>query len=142
MPVPPRVSFATLCVRDLPAMAAFYRSLGWPESKENDQGFAAFQCHGAILGLYGVEHYSERYGPAPAPGAFRGVVLAINLESPAAVDAAYETIRATAGARVRGAPADLPFGRSFEFSDPEDNVWEVTFARGTSFDACGGLIFP
>ena len=32
MPIPARVSFITLCVRDLPAMAKFYRSLGWQET--------------------------------------------------------------------------------------------------------------
>ncbi len=143
MPIPARVSFATLCVRDLPAMAAFYRSLGWPESKHNGGSFAAFQCGGAVLGLFGVEHYTATHGPAPAPGAFRGVVLAINMEGPAAVDATYETLRRTAGATLHGAPQDLSFGgRGFEFSDPEGNVWEVIWAEGTSFDDREGLIFP
>ena len=143
MSVPARVSFITLCVRDLPAMARFYRSLGWPESKENDDNFAAFQCGGAILGLFGVENYTATHGPAPAPGAFRGVVLAINMGGASEVDAAYETLSHTEGATVHGAPQSLSFGgRAFEFSDPEGNVWEVAWADGTSFNAYGGLVFP
>ena len=31
---------------------------------------------------------------------------------------------------------------SFEWSDPEGNVWEVTWAEGTSFDEREALIFP
>jgi len=31
MSVPARLSFVTLCARDVPRLAAFYRSLGWPE---------------------------------------------------------------------------------------------------------------
>ena len=52
MSVPARVSFVTLAARDVPRLAACYRSLGWPESKHNAEDFAAFQCGGAVLGIY------------------------------------------------------------------------------------------
>ncbi len=55
MSLPPRVSFITLAVRDLPRMAAFFRQFGWPESETNDENHVAFQCGGAVLGLYGAE---------------------------------------------------------------------------------------
>src|SRR5205085_8784816 len=73
--VPPRLSFVTLGVRDLPKMAAFYRSLGWPESETNNEHHIAFQLGGAVLALYGAEPYERELGPAPEPGAWKGVTF-------------------------------------------------------------------
>jgi predicted enzyme related to lactoylglutathione lyase len=141
--VPARLSFVTLVARDVPRLAAFYRSFGWPESKHNDDTFAAFQCGGAVLGIYGADNYRESHGAPPVPGQFRGVVLALNCRDAAEVDRVHASIRAIDGARLHGEPQDMSFGgRSFEFSDPEGNVWEVTWAEGTSFDEREALIFP
>jgi len=141
--VPARVSFVTLAVRDMAKMTAFYRQFGWPESAQSDDSFVAFQCGGAVLGLFPVSNYEKQLGPAPAPGAFKGFELAINLEDAARLDAAYATFRTFEGIRLRGEPKDQSFGgRSFSFLDPEDNAWEVIWAAGTSFDQRGGLIFP
>ena len=143
MSVPARISFVTLAVRDLPRMAAFYRQLGWPESTTNSDAHVAFLTGGAILGLFGAEHYEATLGPAPAPGAFRGVTLAINLEGPAEVDRVHDALQSAEGATVHGPPQDLSFGgRGFTFSDPEGNAWEVIWTDGTAFDDRGGLIFP
>jgi catechol 2,3-dioxygenase-like lactoylglutathione lyase family enzyme len=141
--IPARTSFVTLAVRDLPTMTRFYRQFGWPEAKVNDETFVAFQTTGAVLGLFPAKNYEEEFGPPPAPGAFKGFVLAINLEDAARVDAAYETMKAFEGIRLMGAPKDLSFGgHGFEFLDPEGNAWEVVWAEDTSFDERGGLIFP
>jgi uncharacterized glyoxalase superfamily protein PhnB len=141
--LPARVSFVTLAVRDLPRMAAFFRQFGWPESETNDENQVAFQCGGAVLGLFGVEHYERNFGRAPEPDAFKGFTLAVNLEDAAAVDRAYETARAAEGAEVLDEPSDLSFGgRGFVFRDPEGNIWDVIWTEGTSFDERGGLIFP
>lgn len=141
--VPARMSFVTLAVRDMPAMTRFCRQFGWPESKHSDQSFVAFQTRGAVLGLSPAKNYEEEFGAPPARGVFKGIVLAINLEDAARVDAAYETMKLFDGIRILGEPKDLSFGgRGFEFLDPEGNAWEVVWAEGTSFDERGGLIFP
>jgi uncharacterized protein len=141
--LPARVSFVTLAVRDLPRMAAFFRRFRWPESETNDENHVAFQCGGAVLGLYGAEHYEPNFGPVPEPGAFKGFTLAINLEDADTVDRVYEVVRRAEGAEVLGEPTDLFFGgRGFSFRDPEGNIWDVIWADGTSFDERGGLIFP
>ena len=133
----------TLAVSDLPAMARFYRQFVWPESKFSDENFVAFQTSGAVLGLFPAKNYEEEFGAPPAPGAFKGFVLAINLEDPTRLDAAYVTMKRFDDIRILGAPKDLSFGgRGFEFLDPEGNAWEVVWAEGTSFDERGGLIFP
>jgi len=141
--IPARMSFVTLAVRDLPTMARFYRQFGWPESKFSDESFVAFQTSGAVLGLFPATNYEKEFGSPPASGAFKGVVLAINLEDAARVDAAYETLKRFDAIRILGEPKDLSFGgRGFEFVDPEGNAWEVVWAEDTSFDERGGLIFP
>jgi len=141
--IPARLSFVTLAVRDLPRMAAFYRSLGWPESARNNEHHVAFQCGGAVLGLFGAGRFEGRLGPAPAPGAFKGFTLALNLESAAEVDRVHGLLTQVEGATVHGDPEDLFFGgRGFTFEDPEGNQWDVLWADGTSFDERGGLIFP
>ena len=141
--VPARTSFVTLAVRDLPTMARFYRQFGWPESKFSDESFVAFQTSGAVLGLFPATNYEKEFGAPPAPGAFKGFVLAINLEDAARVDAAYETMKRFNDIRTKGEPKDLSFGgRGFDFLDPEGNAWEVVWADETSFDERGGLIFP
>jgi hypothetical protein len=142
MMVPARVSFVTLVVRDLPRMAAFYRSLGWPESTRNNERHVAFRCGGAILGLFGAENYEKTFGMPPEGGEFKGFTLAVNLDSPEAVDEAYEALAKTEGAALHGEPQDSFLGRGFVFSDPEGNVWDVIWAKGTSIDERGGLVYP
>jgi catechol 2,3-dioxygenase-like lactoylglutathione lyase family enzyme len=141
--IPARMSFVTLAVRDMPAMTRFYRQFGWPESKFSDESFVAFQTTGAVLGLFPAKNYEEEFGAPPAPGVFKGFVLAINLEEAARVNAAYETMKAFDDIHILGEPKDLSFGgRGFEFLDPEGNAWEVVWAEDTSFDERGALIFP
>jgi catechol 2,3-dioxygenase-like lactoylglutathione lyase family enzyme len=140
--VPARTSFVTLAVRDMPKMTRFYRQFRWPESKHSDESFVAFQTSGAVLGLFPAVNYEDEFGPVVTFG-FRGFVLAINLEDPARVDAAYKTMKGFDGIRILGEPKNLSFGgRGFAFLDPEGNSWEVVWAEGTSFDERGALIFP
>lgn len=143
MKVPARLSFVTLAVGDMARMQRFYDQFGWPKSKFSDETFAAYQCGGAVLGLFGASNYEKGYGPPPAPGAFRGFVLALNCRDAAEVDRIHEEMKGLSDIRLGGAPQDLSFGgRGFEWKDPEGNVWEVTWAEGTSFDEREGLIFP
>ena len=124
-------------------MKRFYDQFGWPPSEHNDDSFAAYQCGGAVLGLFGAENYEKRYGAPPSAGAFHGVVLSINCRDAAEVDRVYDELTKIMGVVITGEPANLSFGgRGFEWRDPEGNVWEVTWAEGTSFGREGGLIFP
>lgn len=143
MKIPARLSFVTLAVTDMPRMQRFYDQFGWPKSKHSDESFAAYQCGGAVLGLFGAANYAKVYGKPPAPAEFRGFILALNCRDAAEVDRVYEAMKVLSDVTVRGAPQDLSFGgRGFDWSDPEGNLWEVTWAEGTSFDDREGLIFP
>src|SRR5438093_12296585 len=110
MSVPARVSFVTLACRDLAAMQRFYDQFGWPKSKFSDESFAAYQCGGAVLGLFGATNYEKTYGPPLAPGAFKGFVLALNCRDAAEVDRVYGELKKIDGAKLLGEPVDLSFG--------------------------------
>ena len=84
-----------------------------------------------MLSLFGVEDLAadaRLAGPdADPPSGFRGVSLAVNVDSREGVDAAIEVARA-AGARIVKEPVDADWGgRSAYFEDPERNLWEVAW---------------
>jgi uncharacterized glyoxalase superfamily protein PhnB len=125
-------------------MRDFYRKLGWKETAESGEEFAVFRTSGGVLALFPFDLLVEdaQAGAPVEPGRFKGITLAINVESRELVDTAIEGARA-AGARIAKEATDASWGgRSGYFIDPEDNYWEVAWAPGTSFDERGGLIWP
>ncbi len=130
MSVPPRVSIATLGVRDVAAANAFYRALGWELSPTSDDQVSFFRTAGGILGLYGYDALAADAGLDVAtdggpPSAFRGVALAINVESPEAVAAALDAAVAAGGTLLRPAHQAEWGGTSGYFADPDGHAWEV-----------------
>jgi len=144
MAVPDRLSVATIGVRDVRAMRAFFEGLGWTTTSPIDGDFSAFPLGGAVLALYPVDLLAAEAGMT-APGvtdAFKGFTLAINVEAREDVDAAIAAAR-EAGARVLAEPTDREWGwRSAYFADPEGNAWEVAWVPGATFDERGALIWP
>ena len=141
--VPARVSFVTIGAHDLAALRAFYAGLGWREAISTD-GFAALETGGAILGLFPIEELiaDTKLDVSTERPAFRGVTLAINVESADRVDETLDNAR-DAGATIlkEGTTAEWG-GRSGYFADPEGNVWEVAWMPGSWFDPGGGLVLP
>jgi uncharacterized glyoxalase superfamily protein PhnB len=41
-----------------------------------------------------------------------------------------------------GEPLEAFWGGGFSWRDPEGNVWDVAWAKGTTLDERGGLTFP
>lgn len=137
--IPPYLNFITLACGDVARMTAFVRALGWPEAPSSEPAHRVFQLpHGLVLALYGAEHYERDYG-ARAEG-FRGITLGINLGSREEVLAAHETLRGVDGVRDLDDPVDSPHGfTGFSFRDPEGNVWDVAWKRGSRVDERGRL---
>ena len=136
--IPARMTVVTLGVQDMPAMRAFYRSLGWRETKDSTDGFASFLLDGAILALFPFKELAEdaRVPASDVGTAFRGVTLAINVETKELVDTTIDHLRAK-GAPITKEPEDASWGgRSAYFADPEGNLWEVVWAP-SAFDADG-----
>lgn len=141
MNLPARVGLITLACRDVERMAQLFRDLGWPETPESDGNHRTFQCtNGVVFGLYAASHYEPHFGPL-ADG-FRGLTICVNLESFAETQAVYETLRGIEGVELLEEPTEAFWGGGFGWRDPEGNIWDVAWAKGTQFDERGGLIFP
>jgi uncharacterized protein len=141
MQLPARIGLITLACRDVERMAQLFRDLGWPETPGSDEHHRTFQCtNGVVIGLYAASNYEPHFGP-PADG-FRAFTLAINLASFEDVRAVYETLRDVDGVELLSEPEEAFWGGGFDWRDPEGNVWDVAWAKGTTLDERGGVTFP
>jgi predicted lactoylglutathione lyase len=127
MTVPAVISLVTLGVRDVAASTRFYQALGFelsPGSVDGEVSF--FRTSGARLGLFGHDDLvADAHVEALSADGFRGVSLAINVESPDAVDAAL-SVAAVAGATIpKPAEATEWGGYSGYFADLDAHLWEV-----------------
>ena len=140
--IPARTTVITLGAHDMAAMRAFYRGLGWSEARNSSDAFASFLTSGAILALFPFEHLAEDAGilASDIGTEFRGVTIAMNVESAELVDRTIDELR-EAGARITKKPEPAWGGRSAYFADPEGNLWEVVWVPGTSFDADGKFVW-
>jgi catechol 2,3-dioxygenase-like lactoylglutathione lyase family enzyme len=127
MSFPTAISLITLGVRDVPAATAFYTTLGFERSGASVAGEVTFlRTPGVVLGLWSADALAADAGqPGARVGSFRGVALAINVASRAAVDAALAAA-GQAGATVpKPAEATDWGGYSGYFADPDGHLWEV-----------------
>jgi catechol 2,3-dioxygenase-like lactoylglutathione lyase family enzyme len=139
--VPPRLSFVTLGVRDMPRMRAFYTGLGWEERPGGSHEFAAFLLSGVVLALFGIDDLAGEAAPGEplAKHGWGGHAFALNVETAEAVDEVVAAMTA-AGARKVGQVVDRAWGgRSGYVADPEGNRWEIAWAPGITFDERGAV---
>ena len=124
----PKISLVTLGVSDLGRARAFYADgLAWPVKDVPSDEIVFLPLAGAWLALFGREALAADSGVAPEGSGFRGVTLAHNVESRAAVDA-FVARAEQAGARVVASPAEKPWGGyAGVFADPDGHLWEVAW---------------
>ena len=119
-----RVSLITLGVGDLARSRAFYEALGWQTRAEPGDDVVFFQAGGAIVALWDRGRLAED-SCAHDTGGWGGITLALNVASPADVDAVIDEARA-AGGRIGREPAETFWGGySAVFVDPDGHSWEV-----------------
>jgi len=141
MNLPNRIGLITLACRDVERMTRFFRDLGWPETPESDEHHRTFQCtNGVVIALYAATHYEPGFGP-PADG-FRGVALSVNVASMDEVRAIHAAMKTVDGVELLEEPMEAFWGGGFAWRDPEGNLWDVAWAKGTTFDDRGGVRFP
>jgi uncharacterized protein len=139
--LPARIGLITLACRDVERMVQLFRELGWPETPESDAHHRTFQCtNGVVIGLYAAAHYEPHFGP-PTDG-FRGITLSVNLASFDECRQVYETLKRVDGVELLEEPTEAFWGGGFSWRDPEGNIWDVAWAKGTAFDERGGVRFP
>src|SRR5918994_2107459 len=136
MAVAPRVSLVTLGVRDVALSEAFYRALGWEVVVAADDGFRMFRTFGAWLTLWPAESLWADAGiPPPAEPRFGGVVLAMNLDSPADVDGTLATGPPVVHTHVPAACTRLPSSATKSASKDPDCRFTPTVMRPDPPDA-------
>jgi catechol 2,3-dioxygenase-like lactoylglutathione lyase family enzyme len=144
MPVPARVSLATLGVADVARATEFYESLGWRLSPASAPGLVSFfHTAGGLLSLVATDDLAadaglpKRVAPPNPAADFRGTMLAINVESPAAVDEALRAVVQAGATLVKAGGATEWGGYLGYFTDPDGHLWEITHNPDWPIDAAG-----
>jgi uncharacterized protein len=136
-----RIGLITLACRDVERMAQLFRDLGWRETPQSDADHRTFQCTtGVVIACYAAKHYEPMFGP-PADS-FRAFTLCVNVESMDEVRAVYDTLRSADSVELLGEVEQAFWCGGFSGRDPEGNIWEVAWAKGTTLDERDGLTFP
>lgn len=150
MSIPPNFTIVTLGVSDLRRSIEFYQALGWEQRGEDEQDICWFKTSGSWVGLFGYDALAADIGlvaegepaePAAPPG-YRGVTLAINLNTEDDVDAALAHAASVGGAIIKPATKMSWGGYSGYFTDPDGHVWEVARAPGFPVDEHGRIEIP
>lgn len=137
------VSLVTLGVDDLDAATAFYTALGWRRSSASVAGEVAFMVGGAVvLGLYGRHDLARDAGLEPAGGGHGDVALAMNVDSPRAVDDAIGAAVAAGGRVTRAAETAEWGGYSGYVSDLDGHLWEIAHNPGFPLQPDGRITLP
>ena len=124
-----RLSLVTLGVRDVPRSTEFYKALGFTLSEASVPGDVSFfKTAGSILAVWGQKELASDAGALPKPDGdqgYRGTALAMNLDSPHAVDEFIELAVDSGGRVTRAAQATEWGGYNGYFADPDGHLWEV-----------------
>jgi catechol 2,3-dioxygenase-like lactoylglutathione lyase family enzyme len=133
-----RVSLITLGVSDLGRARRFYEALGWETGADEGDDVVFFQAGEMIMALWDRARLAADSSVEDG-GGWGGVTLALNLGSPAEVDAVTEEARA-AGATIGREPAETFWGGySAIFLDPDGHPWEVAHNPHWTITESGGV---
>lgn len=121
-----KMIFVNLPVRDLEASMRFYTTLGFVNEPRFTDGTGACMVWSEAIFVMLLTHekwagFTDR--PIPDAGSSE-VMLALAVESRAAVDAMVETVRAQGGTPDVNPPQDHGFMMSRAFADLDGHVWE------------------
>jgi len=133
-----RVNLITLGVGDLGRARRFYEALGWTTGAGEDDDVVFFQAGEMIVALWDRARLAED-SCVEDSGGWGGTTLALNLGSPAEVDAVIEEAR-SAGAQIGREPAETFWGGySGVFLDPDGNPWEIAHNPHWTITEDGGV---
>ncbi len=133
-----RVNLITLGVSDLGRARRFYEALGWKTGAGAKDDVAFFQAGDMVLALWDRAKLADDSAVEDG-GGWGGVTLALNLGSPAEVDAVIEEARA-AGATIGRESAETFWGGySGVFIDPDGHPWEVAHNPHWTITEDGGV---
>jgi uncharacterized protein len=136
-----RLNLITLGVADLARSRRFYEALGWETGAAPEDDVVFFQAGDMVVALWDRARLAAD-SRVEDSGGWGGVTLAVNLGSPAEVDAVTEEARA-AGATIGHEPAETFWGGySAVFVDPDGHPWEVAHNPRWEITEDGGVRLP
>jgi predicted lactoylglutathione lyase len=127
-----RKIFVNLPVADLKASMAFWRALGFDFNLDytDDTAACLVLSETAFAMLLTRDKFQDFAGVAPVDTAqAREVMVALQIDSRAAVDRLAETAAKEGGA-LHGAAKDHGFMYYRAFTDPDGHIWELTHFPG------------
>jgi uncharacterized protein len=136
-----RVTLITLGVRDLARARSFYEELGWRTGADPGDDVVFFQAGDMVLALWDRARLAED-SCVEDSGGWGGMTPAVNVGSPAEVDAIVEEARG-AGATIGREPAETFWGGySAVFVDPDGHPWEIAHNPRWTITEDGGVRLP
>lgn len=143
MTIPARLNIITLGVSDLGRSSAFYEALGWELSAMSSEHIRFFDTAGGILSLYPYEDLAnDARVPVEPRSGFCGITLAINVETPAAVEEALQTAVDAGATLLKPAMKADWGGVSGYFADPDGHPWEVAHNPFVHLREDGSVMLP
>jgi predicted lactoylglutathione lyase len=147
MATPQRISFVTLGVADVARSTRFYESLGWRRAPGSQDAISFFEMQGSAFALFGHGELAHDAGlaadvPSIGPGAFRGVALALNVESRAEVDATFAEWVDKGATPTKPPEAVFWGGYSSYVADPDGHLWEIVHNPLMPNSSDGKVTFP
>jgi hypothetical protein len=144
MTVPARLSIVTLGVDDLDRSIAFYEALGWARRPSSIEGSIAwFGTADTHVGLFPWDELAvDAALPAGPRAPFGGITLAINVESPEAVEAALADAVAAGASLLKPATVADWGGVSGYFADPDGHPWEIAYNPDFPIGSDGRVRIP
>ncbi len=147
MAVPANFTIVTLGVADLTRSIEFYSALGWEKRGDEAQGICWFKTSGSWVGLFGYDDLAADIGLVATEGlaepgsplSYRGITLAVNVNSEDEVDAALRHAESVGAVLVKPGTRAEWGGYSGYFADPDGHLWEVARAPGFTVDASGHI---
>lgn len=140
--LPPHLSLVTLGVTDLARARSFYEALGFAAAGFENDSVVFFQLSGTALALFGRDALAADANVSAAGSGFRAVTIAINVGSPADVEAALAHAVASGATLVKPAECAAWGGYSGYFADPDGHLWEVAHNPHWPNDANGHMKLP
>lgn len=119
------VSLITLGVQDLERATRYYEALGWRLSSESQDSISFLVGGTVVLGLFGRDDLAtDAAVEFPADDRHAPITLAMNLDSPEAVDAAIADAEAAGGRITKPAEETEWGGYSGYVADLDGHLWE------------------
>ncbi len=132
-----RITLVTLGVADVARAVTFYEALGWKKAAASVESTAFMIGDGIVLSLWDRAEMTADGGEGELAAGSGSMALAVNFDSPEAVDTFYA--RATQAGASPVKPPQKAFwgGYSGNFRDHDGHLWEVAHNPFWRMDADG-----